>query len=340
MGLTLRGINYDTGTEFSPNDITRENWKPNDIKNDFKLIREELNCNTINLYGTNSARLLEAVEFALAQNLIVSVQLRSIDKTKKEMISEVSTFSEKLNKFEAPNNLILNIGCESSLFTQGFVPGKTFLHRMMNMIWIWPLFSLINHKLAEHLNLVVKHARNHFSGKLIYSSGSWETIDWTNFDYIGINLYRDRENYHNYVDIIKNLTNQPKPVIITEFGCSTFKGASFLGGGGWTIVDYKKQPPQLKKIVDRDEKEQADLLCELIEIYNRQDIYGCYVFDFIEIQQLYSSEPRFDLDRASYGIVKAFMDDQGSIQWQKKLAYTQVAEAYKRIEMQRKEETA
>jgi hypothetical protein len=340
MSITLKGINYDTGTEFSPNDMTRKKWDRNEIKNDFQSIRDELHCNAINLYGTSSARLLEAVEIALSQNLIVSVQLRSIDKTKTEMISDVSTFSEKLNRFASPHDLILNIGCESSLFTHGFIPGSTFLSRMMNMLWVWPFFSIVNRNLAKHLDVVVKSVRNHFSGKLIYSAGSWEAIDWTHFEYIGINLYRDRENYHDYVDIIKKLTSQSKPVVITEFGCSTFKGAGILGGGGWTIVDYKKQPPQLKKTVDRDEKEQAALLPELIELYNRHHIYGCYIFDFIEMQQLYSPEPRFDLDRASYGIVKAFMDDNGSIQWQKKLAYTQVAQAYKRIEMQRKEESA
>lgn len=62
MSLQLRGINYDTGTEFIANDITRTDWNLKDIQDDFTIIKNELHCNVISLYGTNKARLLESIQ--------------------------------------------------------------------------------------------------------------------------------------------------------------------------------------------------------------------------------------------------------------------------------------
>lgn len=197
------------------------------------------------------------------------------------------------------------------------------------MIWIWPFLPLINKQLSSFLNQIVQEVRHNFPGKVIYGCGSWEEIDWSLFDYIGINLYRDKENERNYTELVKNLGQQAKPVIITEFGCCTFDGASRMGGGGWMIVDYKKDPPQLKKIIARNEAEQSQLLCESIQLFHKNNIYGAFVFDFIETQQLYSPEPKYDLDRASYGIVKAVRADNGAIKWEPKQAFTDVARLYR-----------
>lgn len=331
MSLRLRGINYDTGTEFIRGDVTRKKWSLDEVASDVAVIKNDLHCNTINFYGTDRERLLEAMEIALSKGLIVSVQLRNIDTSKEEMMTSISAFSKELKRFHASSQVILNIGCEASLFTNGFVPGKTFMHRMVNMIWVWPFFPLINKKLSSFLNQIAGMLRTNFDGKLTYGSGSWETIDWTLFDFMGINLYRDKENHLSYGKLIQDLEKGSKPVIITEFGCSSFEGASMLGGGGWTIVDYKKDPPRLKRFVERNETEQANLLCDLIDLYQSHDLYGCYIFDFMEAQQLFSLDPVYDLDRASYGIVKAMRGENGSISWEKKIAFDRVAELYGKL---------
>jgi hypothetical protein len=44
------------------------------------------------------------------------------------------------------------------------------------------------------------------------------------FDLVGVNLCRDRWNEKTYVSDLRRLRGSGKPVVITEFGCSTFEG--------------------------------------------------------------------------------------------------------------------
>lgn len=113
---------------------------------------------------------------------------------------------------------------------------------------------------------------------------------------------------------------------------STFIGAEELGLLGWTIIDYYKEPPRIKGEYKRSEEVQADLLCELIDIYTQENIYGAYVYEFIAPQNSYSEDPLFDLDMASYGIVKVIQDSSKSnrIIWERKKAFEAVADKFSR----------
>ena len=72
------------------------------------------------------------------------------------------------------------------------------------------------------------------------------------------------------------------------------------------------------------------MLVDSINLFNKHGLYGCLVFDFIETQQLFSENPMYDLDKASYGIVKA-METNGTIIWEKKEAFVKVSELYKAL---------
>lgn len=104
-----------------------------------------------------------------------------------------------------------------------------------------------------------------------------------------------------------------KPVVITEFGCCTYQGAEKKGGYGWAIVDWKAEPPRLKGEYVRDEGTQAQYLMELIRIFEEEKVEGCFAFTFVMPKYPYSSDPRFDLDMASYGLVKSYADRSGSV---------------------------
>jgi hypothetical protein len=97
-----------------------------------------------------------------------------------------------------------------------------------------------------------------------YSAGAWESVRWQPFDHVGVNLYRDRWNDRTYASDLRTLKRLGKPVIITEFGCSTFKGAERRGGGGWMIVDFDQEPPVVKPGYTRSEETQAAYLDELL----------------------------------------------------------------------------
>ncbi|MDF3820883.1 hypothetical protein P3G55_13285 [Leptospira sp. 96542] len=328
--MRIRGINYDTGTEYVKGDNTRLIWNQTDIKRDMKVIKNELFCNSVNLYGSSIDRLIETANIALGAGLSVSIQARLIDGNKKQMLDYLKLTAIESEKLKSKGDVILNTGCELTLFTSGFLPGKTFLDRMQNLIWSWPALAIFYSSWIDHLTEMSDVSRSFFSGPITYSAGVWEDVDWNKFDYIGVNLYRDRDNEFSYVSDLKNLQSIGKPVIITEFGCCTFEGAERLGGGGWLVVDHSKIPPEIKEGYKRNEKVQAEHLAELLDLYYKENIHGCFIFDFLESGNVYNPEnPKFDLDMASYGIVKALPpSSKDRLHWEKKLAFQTVAERY------------
>lgn len=85
--------------------------------------------------------------------------------------------------------------------------------------------------LNSHLAAATTAARSAFGGNLIYSSAEfeWDGIDWSVFDYIGMDHYRDASNQTTYVDQLRGRRRHGKPIIVTEFGCGAFDGADLVG---------------------------------------------------------------------------------------------------------------
>ena len=83
-------------------------------------------------------------------------------------------------------------------------------------------------------------------------------------------------------------------------------------GGGWTIVDYTKVPPQIRGKWVRGEQVQADYLVQMLEIFDSLDFAGAYVYEFISPGTPHLPDPRHDLDIASFSVVKTIADDPGT----------------------------
>lgn len=330
MALTIKGINYDVGTEYLPGRPSRTLWTETDIVRDMRVIAEELHCNSVNLYGSDIARLVEGAEVALRQGLATSIQPRLIDGDRGQMVAFLERGAREAERLRRHGEVTLNTGCEISLFTSGFLPGRTFRSRMRNLIWSWPLLPLANRRLSSHLREVARIARAAFGGPITYGAGVWENVDWDPFDLVGVNLYRDKENERTYTADLRGLKRHGKPVVITEFGCCTFDGAERVGGAGWLIVDYDRDPPALKPGHRRSERAQADLVGELLDLYIAEGIHGAYVFDFMESSHRHDPEAERDLDMASYGIVKVMPARSGeiSLEWRRKEAFEAVAARY------------
>ena len=49
-------------------------------------------------------------------------------------------------------------------------------------------------QLNEFLAGVVADARRRFGGRITYASGTWEPVDWTPFDIVAVDAYRDADN--------------------------------------------------------------------------------------------------------------------------------------------------
>lgn len=331
--MQVRGINYDVGTEYRAGESSRPVWNHDDVIRDLQTIRRELHCTSVNLYGTDLARLQQATGLAHREGLHVSLQLRSIDESRDGMLARVEQAASTAAALCGSGPVTLNVGCELTLFTRGFVPGRTFVARISNLLWLLPFLPVINRRLNRHLGEVVRLARARFDGPLVYSAGSWESVRWELFDLVGVNLYRDRWNERTYTADLRRLRSSGKPVIITEFGCATFEGAERQGGGGWMIVDFDADPPAVKPGHERSERVQATCLDELLTLFVAEAVDGAYVFDFMQSTFRHATDPAQDLDMASYGLVKvgpAGPADTG-IAWERKAAFHVVADHYRRL---------
>lgn len=162
----------------------------------------------------------------------------------------------------------------------------------------------------------------------------WEApvIDWSAFDVIGIDAYRDAENAATYVQDLRAAQEFGIPVVVTEFGCCTWNGAADAGGSGYDIVDWEQDVPVLNGDYTRDEQEQVDYITGMFDIFENEDgIHEAYVYTFIE-EDPYSSEPAYDLDMASFGIVRMVVNEgeesDPEAYWEPKAAFHALAERF------------
>jgi hypothetical protein len=330
VALTLRGITYDCGTEFARGDPSRAHWLIDDVRHDLRVIRDELGCNSVSLYGTLLPRIVDAARVALDLGLHVALQLRSIDVDRATTLARIVEAARAARDLAAGPRVMLNLGCEMSLFTNGFLPGRDFRRRIGNLRWSWPWILLANPRLAAFLRRAVAAARAEYPGELTYSSGSWETPDWKVFDFVGVDLYRERENLADYPGALRRYFAHGKRVIVTEFGCCAYEGAEDLGGSGWMAMDFSSAPPTVKPGHVRNERVQADTIGGLIDLYQAEGVHGAYVYDFLQTANLHRADARHDLDMAGYGIVKPTPRADGGVTWEPKLAFGAVAGRYRR----------
>jgi hypothetical protein len=338
--MQYKGINYDTGTKTTTGKLTREIFDPDVIAREIGIIRNELHCNAIRISGIDTERIVKAAEIALKLGMAVwfspTLHYRSQGDTLKH-IAGAATAAENLRRNF--HNLIFVAGCELSLFTHGFVKGETGNDRLKNLFG--PLSLLknslgikrkYNRLLNAFLSTALVEIRNRFYGKVTYASGAWEKIDWEEFDFIGVDLYRSIFNKSAYDIELRNYVKLDKPLCITEFGCCTFHGADDKGAMGWAIVDWKKEKPELRLDYVRSEETQAKYIIELLTIFDSEKVTGAFVFTFISGNYIYDENPKYDLDMGSYGIVKALKKGEAGykdLPWTPKQAFFELGNYYK-----------
>jgi hypothetical protein len=83
----------------------------------------------------------------------------------------------------------------------------------------------------------------------------------------------------------------------------------------------------------RDEEEQARYLRELLDVFDAEGVDSTFGFTFAASAWPHRDDPREDLDRASYGIVKVLEnrlgDTYADMAWEPKAAFTAVADRYR-----------
>jgi hypothetical protein len=333
-GLVHKGINYDVGTRLLPAFTSREQLPREFMVQEIGAIRDHLHCTSIGIYGSDTDRLIEGATVAADAGLHVWLQPRltdtGVDDTLRQ-IAEVATAAEALAS-RGPG-IVFDVGCELTLFAQGIIPGESFDERLATLLATLDQIPVYNEQLNDLLRRAVTETKAHFSGPVTYGSGSWESVDWREFDYVGVDLYRDATSEADYTAILRSYHAHDKPVVIREFGCCCYEGAEDQGSLGNAIVDWGKVPPQLNGDYVRDESVQATYLAELLDIFAREAVHGAFVYQFIEPYSTYDPNPRYDLDMASFAVVKVYPADSDKSYaktgyWEAKEAFGELAKRF------------
>lgn len=341
--MRLKGINYDVGIyPFGEARPSRASFDPAIVRREIEIIRHDLHCNAIRIVGRDLDRLVTASAFALDQGMEVWFGPAFHDADKAQTLAyftECAKAAETL-RLKSPN-VVFIAGWELTFFMQGLVLGEGGMDRIgafmkpWQLLWSTVRLGPFNRNLNRFLATAVAEVRRHFHGPVTYSAGVWEEVDWKPFDFVSIDCYRDAANHKAFRQKLRKYFSYGKPVAITEFGCCTYKGAEDKGGYGWTIVDWKKSPPELKGVQVRDERVQAQYLTELSEIFVEENVDAAFAFTFVMPKYPHRADPRFDLDMASYGLVKSFTDAKGTtypdMPWEPKQSFAALAGYYQKL---------
>jgi len=338
--MFLRGINYDTGTSFRKDELSRHEFDESTIKKEIEIIKNELHCDAIKITGHDVYRLTKAADFALEQRLQVWLTPSNTDATGEEALKhlvECAAAAEKLRiKY---GNIIFVLGYEYSLFLKGFIKGDTIYDRLGRMFspfgMIMNLLGLrggIYRRLNRFLKDAADEVREHFKGKLTYAAGTWEKINWDPFDIVGVDHYRAAYNKSFYKKQLEGYYKFNKPVAVLEFGCCAYQGAEDKGPMGWAITEIIGGERVIKGSPVRDEGVQAIYITEVLDVLKSENVYAAFVFTFINPLYKYNSDPAHDLDMASYGIVKPVeLESYEGLPWLPKEAFYRLSAYYKEL---------
>ncbi|MFE7396060.1 hypothetical protein [Streptomyces sp. NPDC057557] len=338
--MRARGISYDTG--FVKNGVvSRKLFDPEVVRRELRIIRDDLHCNAVRVMGGDPERVELAAGYAADLGLEVWFSPYPLELTADEMLSLFADCAERAERLRRRGaEVVFVVGAELSLMNKGFLPGDSIDDRVALLSRpdrVREHIGQVSERVNDFLDKAVALVRERFGGKVTYASVPLERVDWAPFDIMSVDLYRSAETADRFAEGVRHLVAQGKPVAITEFGAAGYRGAGDRGAHGLEIVEYDKDagPLRLNGKYARDEAGQAAYVRELLEAFDAGGIDSTFVFTFALYDHVHrpDTDPREDLDLASYGIVKVFEDRLGTtypgLPWEPKAAFTAVADHYR-----------
>jgi hypothetical protein len=344
-----QGVHYDTGTTFrGPGyaiSTRRAALDVSVVRRELEIIRDDLHANGVRIVGSDVGRLTAVAEIALGLGLEVWFSPAFFEYSPEETTARLVAAAEPAARLAAahPGRVIFVAGGELTLFMLGILPGTDIAGRMKALRADPALLG--TGKLNTYLAALVPRLRAVFDGPLIYASLTFEQVDWGPFDYVGIDHYREARTKDRYVEMVQPFLATGKPVIVTEFGMRTFRGAESSGALGFGVTDTTRlwlhtRPligrffrPRLKGTFQRDEGMQARELAETLDELERAGVAGALLSTFVTPESFIDDDPRYDLDMDSMSLVKSLPrwrhgTTYPDMPWEPKEAFAVVAHHY------------
>ena len=347
-----RGVHYDTGTVFrGPGYAISTRPKQPDmavVRRELEIIRDDLHANAVRIVGSDVERLTTVSEVALDLGLEVWFSPAffeyQIEETTPRFVAAAAA-AAPLERAH-PGRVIFVAGGELTLFMPGILSGKSTAERLQRLKSDPTLLG--DGKLAEYLATMASRVRAVFDGPLTYASLTFEQVDWAHFDFVGVDHYREVRTKDRYIEMLQPFLAVGKPVIATEFGMRTFRGAESSGAPGFGVTDTTRlflhtRPvvgrffrPRLKGSFERDETMQARELEETLDELDQSGVAGALLSTFVTPEAHLDEDPRYDLDMDSMSLVKSLPVGRHGITyadmtWEPKESFAVVADHFSRL---------
>lgn len=339
--MRAKGITYDTG--FIRHGATsRAEFDPLVAARELQIIRDDLGCTAVRLTGGDPGRLEAAARLAAGLGMEVWFSPYPLELTTDEMLALFADCARRAERVRSTGATVVFVtGAELSLMNPGFLPGSSTDERVRLLMAADDLPARVveaSDRVNALLSKAVAVVREHFAGPLTYASIPLERVDWDPFAIVSMDLYRSAEIADRFAAGVRTLVARDKPVAITEFGASTYRGGGDRGARGMEVVEYDERtgaPLRLDGVYERDELGQARYLRELLEMFDGEGVDSAFVFLFALSDHVHrpDGDPRDDLDLASPSIVKVLDGRHGDtypdMAWEPKAAFHALAAHYR-----------
>jgi len=247
---------------------------PEKMKEDIKIIKEELHANTIRLEGYGSV-VFDIAKIAKDKGLDVWIQ------PKFEDVIPISIFLEKskefakkaeelgLSVFIAGGELSLELNFETEEIIDYVEKTKNFDRDVFKPLRENP------RRFRDFMVELIKIIRDNFNGKIAYSSGTWEFdyVPWDRIDIVMNNQFYWEPTKNNFLELLKEIKKFGKPALQGECAFQTIDKAMEAG----PMFLYPKEHK-----VKYNEDVQARCFEKNLEIVKKADLDGVFVHQFDE----------------------------------------------------------
>ncbi|MEA2148888.1 MAG: hypothetical protein QOD69_718 [Solirubrobacteraceae bacterium] len=326
--LAYRGVGYEVADGGRPD----TGWNAERMRRDLTAIAGDLHANSISVFGDGVRRLAETAEEAAQRGLHVWLQPRLADVPRKDILDHLGEAGRQADRLRLQGASIdLSVGAEFLLFVPGIVPGANAVERVHNLLSGRYDAERLQRRLSAFVADAARVGRSAFGGRLSYAAAEDDVVDWRLFDVVGIDYYASFPRRSQHVRALRRYGRWGKPVAIAEFGTCAYEGAASRGGLAWDVLDASGEG--LKGHLVRSERAQARYLVDLVRIFEALGLDSATVYQFVTPDAPHRREGRYDLDMASYGIVKPIWATRDRPtprwHWEPKEAFRALAHEYR-----------